>query len=235
MGYQSLDVHQFVFKLAAFVSMLHKGADLITPIVLTKHQEKYDSSLDEAAKKWLEDKAAQIQGRGFAIGKTLNEQSAVSPHLRNSHMALYWTGPGRTEPKLILRSGSVVMPKHLSQVPSGFLGDETTIEVLQESANNDNNTALEHVYFLLDSTANYIKIGRTKRAVEARRRESKTFVPGGLRLIGYISTGDSVALETRLHREYAHKRRDNEFFALSLDEAHTIIESFGGTHCTSDN
>jgi hypothetical protein len=221
MGYQSLEVNQFVFKLASFASMLHCGSDLITPIVLAKHQERYDRETDEAAKKWLEDKAANIQGRGFSIGKKLNAQSLVSPHWRNPHMALYWTGVGRKEPKLILRAGAVVVPKHLSRVPTGFLGEET----LNESAPVKTD---EHVYFLQEPTRGYIKIGRTRRAVEARQRESQTFVPGGLKLVGYIVTGDCVALETRLHREYADKRQDNEFFDISVDDAHAIITQFGG-------
>lgn len=228
MGYQSFEVHQFVFKLAAFVSLLHRGSDLITPIVLAKHQERYAVETNEAAKKWLEDKAAQMQGRGFSVGKQLNEQSLVSPHWRNPHMALYWTGPGRKEPKLVLRAGAVVVPKHLSNVPTGFLGEEISDEHPTE-------TAAEHVYFLQEPSVNYIKIGRTRRTVADRQRESQTFVPGGLRLIGYIPTGDSVTLETRLHREYAHKRRDNEFFELSVAEARSIIENFGGIFCPSDN
>jgi len=225
LGYQSVDVNQFVFKLAAFASMLHRGSDLITPVVLAKHQERYAREMDEAAKKWLEDKAAHTQGRGFSIGKKLNEQSLVSPHVRNSHMALYWTGVGRKEPKLILRAGAVIVPKHLSSVPTGY-----DCPVQDEAAQ----PAPEIVYFLRDPSQGLIKIGRTKRSVAERQRESSTFVPGGLSLIGYISTGDCVALETRLHREYATFRRDNEFFAISREEAKTIIENFGGVFCPNN-
>jgi len=227
MGYQSFEVHQFVFKLAAFASMLHQGNDLITPVVLSKHQARYDVETDEAAKKWLEDKAAQIQGRGFSIGKELYAQSLVSPHLRNAHMALFWTGPGRKVPKLLLRAGSVVTPKHLSRVPTGYLGEEKPDEQPPSTAN-------EHVYFLHEQHRNYIKIGRTRRSVRERQRESNTFVPGGLRLVGYIPTGDCVALETRLHREYGEKRRENEFFDMTVEEARGIIVQFGGV-CAPDN
>lgn len=229
MGYSSLDHNLFVFKLAALASMLHKGADLITPIVLAKHQDKYDAEINAEAKKWLEDKAAKIQGRGFSIGKKLQTQSEMSPHWRNPHMALYWTGTGRRDPKLILRAGAVVVPKHLSQVPTGFLG--------QENEDEDDDTVevgKEYVYFLHEPASGYVKIGRTRRNVEERQRESKTFVPGGLKLIGYIVTGDCVELETRLHRENGHKRQDNEFFDLTIAEAHEIIVAFGGVIKTDE-
>ncbi|NDC55256.1 MAG: GIY-YIG nuclease family protein [Alphaproteobacteria bacterium] len=216
----------FLFKLTVLISMLASGNDLITPAVLASEQEKYDLETDEAAKRWMEERAAKIQGRGFNFGKDLQRQSELSPHWRNPHMALYWTGEGRTKPVLKLRAGSVVIPKHLSSVPTGYncpvhdeIGDET----------------IENVYFLQDASQGLIKIGRTRRSVAARQRESATFVPGGLALIGYIPTGDCVALETRLHREYAAARRDNEFFAISREEAKNIIENFGGVFCFSDN
>ena len=217
----------FLFKLTVLISMLASGNDLITPAVLASEQEKYDFETDEAAKRWMEERAAKIQGRGFNFGKNLQRQSELSPHWRNPHMALYWTGEGRTKPVLKLRAGSVVIPKHLSNVPTGY-----ECPVQEDTAAPD---TVEHVYFLQEPSVNYIKIGRTRRAVADRQRESQTFVPGGLRLIGYIPTGDSVTLETRLHREYAHKRRDNEFFELSVDETRSIIENFGGIFCPSDN
>jgi hypothetical protein len=49
-----------------------------------------------------------------------------------------------------------------------------------------------------------------------------------LSLLGYISTGDCTELETRIHREYAHKRRDNEFFEISDTEVAEIVTQFGG-------
>lgn len=216
----------FIFKLTVLASMLAAGNDLITPAVLASEQEDYDLETDQAAKQWMEERAAKIQGRGFNFGRNLQRQSEVSPHWRNPHMALYWTGAGRAKPVLKLRAGSVVIPKHLSSVPTGYACP------VQDDAATD---YVEHVYFLQEPSVNYIKIGRTRRAIAERQRESQTFVPGGLRLIGYIPTGDSVTLETRLHREYAHKRRDNEFFELSVDEAQAIIENFGGVFCPSVN
>lgn len=212
----------FLFKLTVLLSMLASGNDLITPAVLASEQEKYDLEIDEAARRWMEERAAKIQGRGFNFGKNLQRQSELSPHWRNPHLALYWTGEGRTKPVLKPRAGSVVIPKHLSSVPTGY-----DCPVQDDAAQ----AAPETVYFLREPSQGLIKIGRTKRSVADRQRESSTFVPGGLSLVGYITTGDCVALETRLHREYAHVRRDNEFFAISHEDARTIINKFGGVYC----
>lgn len=217
----------FLFKLSVLVSMVAAGNDLITPAILASEQEKYDAETDEAAKRWMEERAAKIQGRGFDFGRELQTRSETSPHWRNPHMALYWTGEGRTTPVLKLRAGSIVIPKHLSSVPSGFdcpIVDDTEATV-----------QVEYVYFLRDPSRGFVKIGKTSRNIAARQRESRTFVPGGLALLGYISTGDCTELETRIHREYAHKRRDNEFFEISDNEVAEIVTQFGGVLQPSEN
>jgi hypothetical protein len=226
MGNQSLEVHQFVFKLATLVSMLHRGDNLIAPIVLAKHQERYDKETDEAARKWLEDKAAHIQGRGFSVGKELQQRSDISPHFRNPHMALYWTGPGRKEPTLLLRSGVHVLLKKIAQVPTGFMGPEQPDEYIEPAHE-------EYVYFLRDPYSGFVKIGQTRRTIAERKKQLETY--HGLTLIGDIVTGDCVELETRLHREYAAKRRRrpdgrrSEFFELTDTEVQEIVARHGGT------
>lgn len=217
----------FLFKLSVLVSLVAAGNDLITPAILASEQEKYDIEPDEAAKRWMEERAAKIQGRGFDFGRELQTRSELSPHWRNPHMALYWTGEGRTKPVLKLRAGSIVIPKHLSNVPSGFDcpvvdDDEVTVQA-------------EYVYFLRDPSRGFVKIGKTARKITSRQRASRTWVPGGLSLLGYISTGDCTELETRIHREYAHKRRDNEFFEISDTEVAEIVTQFGGVLQPSEN
>jgi len=227
MGFQSLEIHQFIFKLATLVSMLHRGDNLIAPIVLAKHQDRYDREPDEAAKKWLEDKAAHIQGRGFSVGKELQKRSDVSPHYRNPHMALYWTGPGRKEPTLIFRAGADVMLKKIARVPTGFLGPEKDDEPTET-------TRQEYVYFLREPHTGFVKIGRTSRTIAARKRQLECGIHG-LILVGHIVTGDCVELETRLHREYAEKRRrradgrQSEFFELTDAAVQEIVCRHGGT------
>lgn len=212
----------FHAKLVALVSLLHNGdaEDIIAPILLKKYEKKYEETDDEARRQWFINKSASIcgRGRGFSVGKKLEEKSTTQPHWRSAHWALYWTGVGRKVPKLILRSIARVVPKALTQVPTGFMQDQPAEEEGEKSS-------LEYVYLCRDKTQNLVKIGRTKKKVTERIAASSTWVPGGLELIGYLATGDSVALETRLHRQYAEKRRTNEFFELSDADIKAILSS----------
>jgi hypothetical protein len=124
---------EFVYRLAVFAALLAKGQDLITPVILSKDEAKYEVA-DEEQRKWLEDRAARIQGRGFDLGKSLQREKESSPHWRNPHLCLFWTGPGRGEPLLKVRRGAVVVPKKLSEVPTGFLGAETPEELAMANA-----------------------------------------------------------------------------------------------------
>lgn len=208
----------FLLRLVVFISLLADGDDLITPAILAADQEKYTSA-DAEARRWLEKRAETIQGRGFDFGKTLQTESETSPHWRNPHRALYWTGPGRTKPMLLKRQGCVVMPKHLAEVPTGFDCPLTTEDATPKT---------EHVYFLREPARGFVKIGRTRRAIADRQRESSTFVPNGLKLLGFIQTGDCVQLETRIHRELADKRRANEFFELADSDVVRVVRAYGG-------
>ena len=119
---------EFLYRLAVFTSLLARGEDLITPIVLSKDQKQY-AVADPERRQWLEDRAARIQGRGFDLGKSLQQEKDNSPHWRNPHLCLFWTGTGRGTPLLKVRRGGVVIPKALSEVPTGFLGAESPEEL----------------------------------------------------------------------------------------------------------
>jgi hypothetical protein len=128
-GARSKDESNFLVRLLAFIGLLARGTDLITPAILSADREEYDSTTDEARKRWLEDRAARRMGRGFDIGRSLEIERAASPHWRSPHLALFHTGPGRNTPVLKLRSGCVVIPRNMSDVPTGFLGEETQEEL----------------------------------------------------------------------------------------------------------
>jgi hypothetical protein len=117
----------FLSRLAVFAALVGRGEDLITPEILSRDRQRYEDA-EEAERRWIEARAAKINGRGFAFGKTLQERSDASPHWRNPHMALFWTGEGRSKPVLKLRSGCVVTSTHLSKIPTGFLGDAENID-----------------------------------------------------------------------------------------------------------
>jgi len=121
-------VSHAVVRLAVFIGLLAHDIDMITPVVLAKDRQKYESTNDPAVKRWLEDRAARRAGRGFDVGRRLQEQKEKSPHWRNPHLALFWTGPGRTKPIIKIRSGAVVQRVSMAEVPTGYLGPETEDE-----------------------------------------------------------------------------------------------------------
>ncbi|MDA1040718.1 MAG: HNH endonuclease [Planctomycetota bacterium] len=129
---RSKEESNFLVRLLAFIGLLARGTDLITPAILAADREEYDATSDESRKRWLEKRAARRQGRGFDIGRSLEIERATSPHWRSPHLALFHTGPGRTVPALKLRSGCVVIPKDMSQVPTGYLGPEKELEEHKE-------------------------------------------------------------------------------------------------------
>lgn len=114
----------FLCRLSVLAALVGQGNDLITPEVLAKDSAKYEAA-SGTEKQWIEGRAARINGRGFSFGKTLQLNSERSPHWRNPHMALFWTGANRSVPVLKLRSGCVVASTSLSDIPTGFLRDRS--------------------------------------------------------------------------------------------------------------
>jgi hypothetical protein len=113
-------------RIAVFVALLSRDEeDLITPIILSKDQNKYDETDDVEVKRWLEERTARRAGRGFDICKKIQLQKEISPHWRNPHLALFWTGPGRTCPIIKMRSGAIIQKVSIAEVPTGYFGAET--------------------------------------------------------------------------------------------------------------
>lgn len=123
------DKSNFLIRLLAFIGLLARGTDLITPAILASDREEYDTTTDEARKRWLEERARKKLGPSFDVGRRWEVERATSPHWRRPHLALFHTGPGRTVPVLKERSGCRVIPRDMSQVPTGFLGQETEEEL----------------------------------------------------------------------------------------------------------
>jgi hypothetical protein len=121
----------FIIRLLAFIGLIARGNDLITPAVLAADRDEYDSTTDESRKRWLEQRSIRRQGSGFDVGRCLENQRMNSPHWRAPHLALFHTGPGRSVPVLKVRSGCVVVPKDYLDVPTGYMGAETQEEAEQ--------------------------------------------------------------------------------------------------------
>ena len=124
-----IDQTNFLIRLLAFIGLLARGTDLITPAILAADRDEYDNTSNEYRKRWLEERARKKLGVAFDVGRAFEEQRAASPHWRSPHLALFHTGQGRQTPVLKVRSGCVVVPRDMSHVPTGFLGPETQQEL----------------------------------------------------------------------------------------------------------
>jgi len=124
------DRTNFLIRLLAFIGLLSRGTDLITPAILSADREEYDATSDDSRKRWLEERAAKRLGRSFDVGRNLEVERQACPHWRMPHLALFHTGPGRSIPELRVRSGCVVIPRDMSKVPTGFFGRESEEELI---------------------------------------------------------------------------------------------------------
>jgi len=97
---------------------------IVKPEVLEADKLKYEKTRDP---KFIE-KAKRVGKIGWTIGE---ESSIASPHIRSAHMALFWTGPGRTIARIRHRRGCVVRREDITKVPTGYADDD---ELLVESA-----------------------------------------------------------------------------------------------------
>jgi hypothetical protein len=103
-------------RLCCSLCLLENDPSVIEPDVLSKDRDKFENSGDQ---KYV-DKAHRRGKIGWNVGRHIE----VAPHYRRPHMALVWTGHGRTVPKIVPRRGSVVHRELVEKVPSGFAGCE---------------------------------------------------------------------------------------------------------------
>jgi hypothetical protein len=108
-----------ILKLACTVCLLGQDESLLTRDVLAKDRHEY-GELDpsDPRRAIIEDRAARKGRTGFDIGRIVES----SPHWRNPHPALVWTGKGSSIPKVIFRRGCVVNTKKVTTVPSEYMG-----------------------------------------------------------------------------------------------------------------
>ncbi|MFA5420209.1 MAG: hypothetical protein WC341_17280 [Bacteroidales bacterium] len=103
-------------KLCCCLCLLEKDPEVVTADVLSKDRVKFDETGDQ---KFVE-KAHRRGKVGWDIGKKIE----VSPHVRIAHTALYWTGPGRTIPRILFRKGSIVHRRVIEQIPTGYMDED---------------------------------------------------------------------------------------------------------------
>ncbi|MFY0312912.1 GIY-YIG nuclease family protein [Leisingera caerulea] len=84
------------------------------------------------------------------------------------------------------------------------------------------------VYFISIEGAEFgpIKIGRAKN-IERRKRDLQTGNPNPLLLLGYIHSGDEIALEKDLHQQFHGRRRQGEWFDIDVLEILPSLKAAG--------
>lgn len=104
-------------KLACSCGLL--DAEFLEAEVLSK--DNTPSVVGDPAKLQAAIDRARRRGKlGWSIGKS----NVVAPHIRGSHMALMWTGPGRHIPKYVLRRECVVHRDKVLTKPTGHLDQQ---------------------------------------------------------------------------------------------------------------
>mgnify|MGYP000930750447 CR=1 FL=1 len=112
--------------------LIHDNPEIIRPIVLNKDKEKFESTGD---KKYIE-KAIKYGIVGHDVGRDIPTRAEIArmreenqtallhgkvcPHIRCSHLQLYWTGKGRTEPKIKLVKEAFVNWENFKDIPQGY-------------------------------------------------------------------------------------------------------------------
>jgi hypothetical protein len=124
---QNPQVGEFVVRLAAFVSMLDQGNDLLTPVILKRDENSY-AEADAARRRFLEERAARNNGGlGWHIGREMqsdHENGLRSPHYVAPFLRMQPHGKDSALRKLITVAGHFRGVNHLSEVPTGFEGEE---------------------------------------------------------------------------------------------------------------
>lgn len=99
-------------RLCCTLCLLEDDPEVISPDVLTDDRLRYEETGD---RRYVE--RAHRRGKvGWNVGKAIE----VAPHYRRPHLAIVWTGPGRSVAKIVPRRGSVVHRSIVERMPTGF-------------------------------------------------------------------------------------------------------------------
>lgn len=115
-----IDVIKDCVRLCCTICLLENDPDIISPDVLDRDRRRYEETRDPK----IVERAIRRGKIGWHIGRDIE----ISPHIRGPHDALYWTGKGRSVPKIIFRKGSIVHRSKVMHVPTGVKDDEEPAE-----------------------------------------------------------------------------------------------------------
>lgn len=104
-------------RIALGCMLMQNDPNAVEPDVFAEDRQKFEIA-DEDEKRRLIERAFKRRGRrGYHLGRLCE----TSPHWRSPHLALYWTGPGRSTPTIMMRQGCVVK-RGIKDVPTGYRG-----------------------------------------------------------------------------------------------------------------
>lgn len=117
-----IEISTACVKLAITLCLLEDNPELIEPDVLSKDRHRIPTASEQLKQELIE--RARRKGKyGFLVGKTLEEnikRGEMIPHSRRPHPAIVWTETGRQVPKIVLRKGSIIHRKKITNVPTGY-------------------------------------------------------------------------------------------------------------------
>jgi hypothetical protein len=111
---------QVLFRVIATLCLLKGNTDLIEPQPLAGDIDKWNATHDIN----LIEKAKRRGVRRWAVGKHIE----VAPGFRRPHFAIRWMGKGRHDPQLRPIKGCLVRRKQIEDVPTDWLGPDTSVD-----------------------------------------------------------------------------------------------------------
>lgn len=129
-SHATVNYAEWCVRVVVLASLLADDPRIIQPVVLAKDRHEYMVTKDEERKKLLELRSIRKQGMGFEIGREWHETRDTSPHFRNAHLCLFWTGKERSQPVIKLRKGCMVQPRKMLEIPTGYMGPEDEEELV---------------------------------------------------------------------------------------------------------
>ncbi len=129
------EMPEMLAKIIYSLYLVKNNPDIVQPKVLAKDLEKYKATGDE---KYVL-KARRNGFIGYDVGKELPTKSEIKqmrkensealshgqkcPHIRSSHLHLFWTGTERSIPVIKLVKETFVNVAKLREIPQGYYGE----------------------------------------------------------------------------------------------------------------
>lgn len=107
-----IDVLEASWKVFLCTAMINDNPDFAARVVLRRHQEEYEKTGDR--------KFVLLAREKGIVGWDIGSKVVVSPHYRNAHFGIRWTGKDRAVPKLVPIKGCIVKKSKITDVPTGY-------------------------------------------------------------------------------------------------------------------